>query len=249
MIDLGDGPVTVAIVRHPRARHVLLRADVISGEVRVTVPSGLAMTTALRHVRANRDWLIERFARASGPVSLTPGARFAYLGRPVVIAWSAEHSRTVRYSDGMLRVGGASESVPRRITAWLKAMARDAMLEDLTDYCRRARVGPPGLSIGDARSRWGSCSRRRDKNATIRMNWRLIMAPPMVRRSVVAHEVAHLVHMNHGADFYALLGDLYEGDIGGADDWLRQHGPALHMIGRDQGAAATAPVVRSGTPL
>lgn len=75
-----------------------------------------------------------------------------------------------------------------------------------------------------AQKRWGSCS---DKSR-IRLNWRLVQAPDYVRRSVVAHEVAHLVHFDHSPAFHALLGEIYEGDIKLADGWLKQYGRSLY---------------------
>ncbi|MEM8725649.1 MAG: M48 family metallopeptidase, partial [Pseudomonadota bacterium] len=60
------------------------------------------------------------------------------------------------------------------------------------------------------------------------INWRLVQAPDHVRRSVVAHEVAHLVHFDHSPAFHALLSDIYEHDIKVADRWLKQHGRSLY---------------------
>jgi predicted metal-dependent hydrolase len=60
------------------------------------------------------------------------------------------------------------------------------------------------------------------------MNWRLAMAPDEVRRSVVAHEVTHLVHFDHSPRFHAMLGDLFEGDLNGANRWLKRHGRGLY---------------------
>ena len=80
------------------------------------------------------------------------------------------------------------------------------------------------LSLSRAQRRWGSCS----GHGTIRVNWRLVQAPDEVRRSVVAHEVAHLVHFDHSRAFHALLGELYEGDLAAANRWLKQHGRTLY---------------------
>ncbi|MFA7587072.1 MAG: M48 family metallopeptidase, partial [Novosphingobium sp.] len=62
----------------------------------------------------------------------------------------------------------------------------------------------------------------------IRINWRLIMAPDPVRRSVVAHEVAHLVHFDHSPRFHALLADLFEDDLSAANEWLKREGRNLY---------------------
>jgi predicted metal-dependent hydrolase len=60
----------------------------------------------------------------------------------------------------------------------------------------------------------------------------LIMAPPAVRRSVIAHEVAHMRHMDHSPAFYDWFETLFEDDRQSADRWLKAHGTALQMVGR-----------------
>ena len=76
-------------------------------------------------------------------------------------------------------------------------------------------------------SRWGSCA----STGTIRYSWRLILAPAFVRRATVAHEVAHLVHMNHAPAFHALVAEILGSDPRPARAWLRREGAALHRFG------------------
>ena len=85
---------------------------------------------------------------------------------------------------------GAIEAVPEAPRARRRCRARSPNSPQ-RPASRRASV-----SVGDAGSRWGSCS----SQGRIRLSWRLILAPPAVRRYVVAHEVAHLVHLDHGAE-------------------------------------------------
>jgi len=85
------------------------------------------------------------------------------------------------------------------------------------------------VSVADPKARWGSCA----STGAIRYSWRLILAPEWVRRATVAHEVAHRVHMNHGAEFHALVRQLDENDPARSSAWLRANGAALHWIGRD----------------
>lgn len=54
------------------------------------------------------------------------------------------------------------------------------------------------------------------------------MAPDFVRRSVVAHEVAHLDHFDHSPRFHARLAELFEGEIAEANRWLRREGRSLY---------------------
>jgi predicted metal-dependent hydrolase len=126
--------------------------------------------------------------------------------------------------DDTIRVGGPVETLPSRLRRWLEAEARAVLAADLADYCERVNLPAPGLSLSNARRRWGSCA----PDGSIRINWRLIMAPDFVRRSVVAHEVAHLVHFDHSARFHALLGEIFEGDIAAANRWLKREGRSLY---------------------
>jgi len=84
------------------------------------------------------------------------------------------------------------------------------------------------VTVGDAGSRWGSCS----SDGRIRLSWRLILAPPAVRRHVVSHEVAHLVHLNHGPQFKALEARLFGTGLAEAKSELRAVGPRLRRLGR-----------------
>jgi predicted metal-dependent hydrolase len=82
------------------------------------------------------------------------------------------------------------------------------------------------ITIRDQRSRWGSCS----ASGGLNFSWRLIMAPPHVLDYLAAHEVAHLVHMNHSDEFWALTRSL-SGDTDKAEAWLKAHGASLHRYG------------------
>jgi predicted metal-dependent hydrolase len=92
----------------------------------------------------------------------------------------------------------------------------------------RAGVTIAGFSVGDTRARGGSCSVAGD----IRYSWRLILAPPAARRYVVAHEVAHIRHLNHGPQFKALERELFGDDAEAARLLLRRVGGRLKRIGR-----------------
>jgi predicted metal-dependent hydrolase len=127
-------------------------------------------------------------------------------------------------ADDAIRLGGPTETLPARLRRWLEGEARVLLAADLADYCARAGVAAPRLALSNARRRWGSCG----PDGAIRINWRLVMAPDRVRRSVVAHEVAHLVHFDHSPRFHACLAALFEGDVAEANRWLRREGRGLY---------------------
>jgi hypothetical protein len=217
----------VSIRRHPRARRASLRVDPRTGAIRVTLPPRAALATADRLIADNRAWIEARRAAVAPAIVFAPGAAFAFRGHSRVIDWRADHPRRPRLDDDRLCVGGPEAMVPGRVRRWLAAEALA-----LFDAAARALALAEGLElaevgIGDPRSRWGSCSGR----GRIRLSWRLVMAPDWVWRAVVAHEVAHLAHMNHGPAFHALTHRLADGRDREARAWLAAHGAALQRVG------------------
>ena len=142
--------------------------------------------------------------------------------------WDADAPRAPILGGGELRCGGPVEGVSRRIELFLKRRALEVMSSDVAEYAVAAGVMTSSVSVGDAGSRWGSCS----STGRIRLSWRLILAPPAVRRYVVAHEVAHLVHLDHGARFKVLESQLYGPGVAGAKMALRNLGPQLRRVAR-----------------
>lgn len=226
-IELGDRYYPLRVRKLTQARSIAVSADTVKGEVQLTMPRYASTAQAVRFAQSKSAWLAERFADALPPVPIVNGAEIAFCGDSHVIRWSPEFNRMPLKTEDEIRVGGPEGRLGSRVMGWMKDQARDVYAADLAFYCERAGVDFPTLSVGDARRRWGSCSGRK----AIRLSWRLVMAPPMVRRSVVAHEVSHLQHMNHSSAFYALLDQVFEGNRREADRWLKQHGAALHLIG------------------
>jgi hypothetical protein len=234
LIDIEGQQVPIRIRRSAQARRISLRADAVRREIRITMPVYAPTQTALEFVEAKKQWIAARLESAPAAAPIAPGSTIAFEGEPHRIDWSADAPRRVERhigNDGAaLRVGGPEDMAGARVLRWLKEEARRTMTDDLAEYCAKAGEAPPRLSLGDQRSRWGSCSSR----GTISMSWRLIMAPASVRRSVIAHEVAHMRHMDHSPAFYRWFEEIFEGDRKAADRWLKMHGTALQLVGRSQ---------------
>jgi predicted metal-dependent hydrolase len=227
-VDIEGESVPVRIRRNPRSRRISMRADAVKREIRITMPNYTPTATAMDFVATKRQWIAARLQSAPDAAPISPGSKIAVEGEAHMIEWQADWPRSIRRSEGMLRVGGPAAMVEARVLRWLKSEARRIFTQEIAHYCTRADETAPRLSLGDPRSRWGSCSSR----GRISLSWRLIMAPASVRRSVIAHEVAHMRHMDHSPDFYAWLDALYEGDRKAADRWLKMHGTGLQRVGR-----------------
>jgi predicted metal-dependent hydrolase len=225
-----DSELAAAIEIRPMrsARRLRLRFDEASGIFRLTCPARTSRRAALAWALDQREWIAAQLARSRPAEPFDAGAVVPVEGIDRRIAWSPGRPRTVSLSDGELRCGGPEAGLERRIETFLRSYALKLMSAEVAEFAAAAGVRATSVKVGDAATRWGSCSSR----GAIRLNWRLILAPPAARQYVVAHEVAHLVHLNHGPEFKALEARLFGPGIAEAKAILRREGPRLRRIGR-----------------
>jgi predicted metal-dependent hydrolase len=218
----------IEVVRHPRARRMRLSVDPASGVVRLTLPPRGSKRDGLVWAESKRDWIDAQRARLPHPRPFTPGQTIPFGDMELRLAWVPDAGRTPRVEGDALVCGGPVEGFAGRIERWLRRQALTVLADATADVATRAGLVITRVAIGDPRARWGSCS----STGAIRYSWRLVCAPSFVLRAVVAHEVAHRRHMNHGRDFHALETQLLGADPRPAMAWLRRNGAALHWLGK-----------------
>ena len=224
-VTVAGRVLPLVLRRNAAARRMTMRLAPDGSEVRITLPHWGRTAEALEFAQKRQGWLAGQLAAVPEPATLSADDLLPYRGDQLPICHNPAAPRKVRLVEGELQVGGPVESLQARLRRWLEGEARRLLSEDLAFYCARAAQTAPRLMLSNAQRRWGSCAR----DGTIRVNWRLVMAPDMVRRSVVAHEVAHLVHFDHSPDFHATLGALFEHDIRAANRWLKREGRGLYV--------------------
>ncbi len=224
VIWVGDDAWPVRVVQHAQSRRYRLVFDAARGQLRLTVPRRTNVRAALKWAGEQQAWLAEQVGKAAAPVIVGPGALVPFRGLDRQIDWAPAAPRAITLTPDTLQVGGPAETVGRRVERWLKGQALALLDRESREIAGRAGLVVGRVGVGDPRSRWGSCTHDGD----LRYSWRLVMAPDHVRRATVAHEVAHLEYMDHGAAFHALVDDLHDGDVTAARGWLRREGRGLH---------------------
>lgn len=218
----------IAIVPMRRARRMRLRFDEARGQLKLTCPLRTSRKAALSWALQQRDWIDVQLAKSGDAVPFVPDASIPVEGRERRIDWNPSRPRRPTLEDSALRCGGPRDGLERRIESFLKDHALATMSAEVAEFAALAGAAASAVRVGDASSRWGSCS----SDGRIRLSWRLILAPPAVRRYVVAHEVAHLCHHDHGTGFKALERQLVGSGLAAAKAALRDLGPGLRRIGR-----------------
>lgn len=220
--------IGLAVRRSQRAHRILLKVDLRFG-AELVIPHGVALHEALSFAAERGEWLRDRIANLPSRVPFDDGGTVPVLGQPHRIRRTAMADlfcTKVWCEAGELLTVCEPDEVADSIRTWFRASARDALLRKAQGAAGRIGTNVERIGVRDTHTRWGSCSAA----GTLSFSWRLFMAPEWVMDYVVAHEVAHLLEMNHGRAFWRLVGRLVD-RIEEAKSWLRQSGPELHRYG------------------
>jgi predicted metal-dependent hydrolase len=180
--------------------------------------NGLAVSAPLRapwreieaFLRHKERWIVvklEEWARLPQPAIVRgqSGESLPLFGAPVTLEVSTGR-RAVRHEWRRLHVSAPTrEPIAKVLIGWLKAQALDALAPRAAHYAAHLALKPPRLALSNARTQWGVCT----EDGCIRLSWRLVHLEPTLADYVVAHEVAHLIELNHSKRFWNLLAGLY----------------------------------------
>jgi predicted metal-dependent hydrolase len=227
-LSLMGGAVPVRVSTHPRARRMALRIDPQGEAVDLVLPPRSSLPRALAFFEDNRPWLERRLAALPPRTMFTEGALVPLMGQPHRIRHvPSSHGRgAVWIEPSEILVTGDRAHLARRVRDHLREQARRELMARARKLAETIDRKVARVSVRDTRTRWGSCS----SAGNLCFSWRLIFAPEDVIAYVVAHEVAHLVHMNHGKRFWRLVEQLAPGSAR-QRHWLTRNRAQLLRIG------------------
>jgi len=192
----------------------------------VTLPIKATRKAGIALLMSHADWVSDRLAALPEAIVFADGASVPICGVPHRIRHNPAARGGAFLLDQELHVAGAAEFLPRRVRDFLRQEARRRLGALVHVKAGIVGVVPKRVTMKDTTSRWGSCA----PDKSLALSWRLLMAPPFVQDYVVAHEVGHLRHMNHGPKFWSLVDELTP-HTKAAIPWLRTEGARLLRIG------------------
>lgn len=223
-IELESAPmVRIGIRRTKNARRLSLRISRLDGRVMMSIPKRTSLREARKFAAEQAAWINNQLAQQPDQEKPFVGGTVLFEGRETKII--AAKTRAARYQDGEIVVPETAQTVAPRIAAFLKNTARVRLMAASDQYAAALGVSYGRLTLRDTRSRWGSCS----SAGNLMYSWRLIMAPPVVLDYVAAHEVSHLVEMNHSPAYWAVVSRIFP-DYKAPRKWLRENGAHLHKF-------------------
>jgi len=219
----GNPPVEITLRRSARARRVSLRVSGLDGKVTLSLPTRMKTAEAIAFAEEKADWIRMQLSKHVEAIDVCLGGTVMVQGTEVAIVPGPV--RRAQLQGDKLIVPNTSDMAAARVKAFLKLEARRKLTEASNHYAQLVNRSFGKITIRDTRSRWGSCTHAGD----LMYSWRLVMAPAEVLEYVAAHEVAHLVELNHSPAYWAVVERIYPG-YQEPRQWLRQNGQYLHRF-------------------
>lgn len=200
----------------------------------VHAPKRISQSLLDSLITQKADWILKKLNTRNEnripALQWQDGEQLLLLGNSVTLSLRHDaRSRAVSHQPGLLELAmpnhDESAAVARKVLQWYKKQALADFARRLEIFSAKLGVTLPKLLISNARTRWGSCNSKRE----IRLNWRLLQAPPHLINYVVCHELAHLKEMNHSAKFWAVVASIYP-DYKAAEKELKVWSPRLHVM-------------------
>ncbi|MET1046736.1 MAG: SprT family zinc-dependent metalloprotease [Hyphomicrobium sp.] len=234
-VRLEDIGAQLEVRRHPGARRLTLRVSRTRRAVIVTLPLQCDLDEAGSFLNRHIDWVRARLDSLPNHVPFEHASAMPLRGVPHIINFTgAARTRLVtidkRAPLPSILVPGDKDLAPSRLTRWLSDEAKRDLVAAVERHARPLSLQVKRIGVRDQTSRWGSCS----TTGALSFSWRLVLAPSFVLDYVAAHEVAHLVEMNHGPRFWALVKKICP-EFESAKQWLQVLGPDLHRYGPAHG--------------
>lgn len=218
-----DLPAHVKLRISVRARRLALRLDSQKRVFELVVPEGMSMRHALNFVHEHERWMQDKLDELPSPIYLEDGASIPVLGRARSIELvDAPMRPAIQLHDDRLLVRVNDSPTGPRIERFLKKLAQKELESLSLEKAAKINKRVKKVTVRDPKTRWGSCT----CEGSLSYSWRLILAPFEAMDYVVAHEVAHLVHMDHSHAFWRLCMELSE-DYKAGHGWMKHHSQEL----------------------
>jgi predicted metal-dependent hydrolase len=237
-LDVSHGGETyrVALKRIASARRFTLRVRAATRDVVLTMPPRGSIAGARNFIERHAAWIGARLQRLPAPMPFGGGEIVPIRGVNHRIAerrsqggnvWIEPVDKALRDTRlPLLCVSAEPPHVARRVKDFLMREAKRDLEAAVARHAAKLGVNPRRIGLRDTTSRWGSCS----SSGALNFSWRLIMAPSYVLDYLAAHEVAHLVHMNHSPSYWKVLAKLPV-HIERGESWLKANGAGLLRFG------------------
>ena len=230
MIDtIVDNELLIQVVRS-RKRRKTSSIIISNGIVKVVVPDQISDFTIKELINKRMPWIRKKL---KDELNITPGIvknyvdgeSFMYLGNNYKLKSFVGNVSFVKVLSDYINVSlpkKSKENIKSLLERWYEEKAIEILTEKTNRYAKIIGVSPTAISVGDYKSKWGSCS----IEGKISYNWKIIIAPSRVLEYIVIHELCHMLEHNHSKEYWRHV-NTYCKDFKESRKWLRMNGKYL----------------------
>lgn len=232
VLTLANGETISYLLEHRQRRTVGLK--ITADGLVVHAPKRIFAFQLNQILQEKSGWIINKLqARAANQVdeiNWANGENLLYLGQDIqLIIVQNVSNKALTFDANTLTLATPTPDnqtlIQRKVIQWYQKQAGFDFSRRLAILAAKLGVATPSLTLSNAKSRWGSCNSRGE----VRLNWRLLQAPPHIINYVICHELAHLKQMNHSAKFWAVVESLFP-NYKMAEKELKTLSPQLHRM-------------------
>ena len=232
VLTLASGETIPYFLEHRARRTVGLK--ITADGLVVHAPKRIFAFQLNQILQQKSSWILNKLqareANHVAKVEWIDGEHLLYLGNDIQLIISQNNSnKALIFDQNTLLVASPQPNnhavLGRKVIQWYKKQAALDFARRLEILAAKLGVATPPLTLSNAQSRWGSCNSR----GQVRLNWRLLQAPPHIINYVICHELAHLKQMNHSAKFWAVVEQLFP-NYKLAEKELKALSPQLHRM-------------------
>ena len=232
ILTLNNGETISYLLEHRSRRTVGLK--ITANGLVVHAPKRIFEFQLNQILQQKSSWILNKLqAREANHVEKMQwidGEHLLYLGNDIQLSISQNSSnKALIFDQNTLLIASPQANkhavLGRKVIQWYKKQAMTDFSRRLAILAAKLGVATPPLTLSNAQSRWGSCNSRGE----VRLNWRLLQAPPHIINYVICHELAHLKQMNHSAKFWAVVEQLFP-NYKAAEKELKVLSPHLHRL-------------------
>lgn len=216
-------------VKSKRARRVALRLDTRNRHFKLVIPKGMTEGRALVFATKHRDWMLEKLAALPERINYNDGIELPIFGQYKTLDIFFDDARKttkIDMDEDFISVKTNKDDPSPRIERFLRKITKDHLWSLSREKADIINKEVRSVSVRDTSSRWGSCS----PDGNLSYSWRLVFAPDYVIDYIVAHEVAHLKHLDHSSDFWHTCKHL-SNQFKEGKKWIRDNGHSLMRYG------------------
>jgi predicted metal-dependent hydrolase len=204
-----------------RSNKIIIR-DVFPKGFEVVYPSYCDVEKAKSFFIKQYEWICLNARQKPDLINIENGSVISLMGKEYIVAFTEKVRGTVEIIENKILIPGTSSNSKSKFRNYLKNKLLEYVRNEVIEFSYQLDKKVKTIKISDLKSRWGSCS----SGGVLCFNLKLIFAPQAVIRYVVAHEVAHLVEMNHSERFWRIVNQLYPGYMMHRE-WLKSNGILL----------------------